>query len=345
MTSLRSAREGARGAYGVTGHPAPPTGPSQATVPQHDLPVVAQRGVLFYECFAGSAGLSAEVRALGVEAVADEASQGGTNFTDEEDVERLRGKLEAWQRDGWRIALHLAPPCSTFSRARDRGRRTRLRSSKYPAGLPGKEDRVCDANRIALASWKLALWAASRGMLVSMENPRSSYLWEFLDEEEGDGEGWTDVVFAQCRFGASYQKPTRLRCWNWHPQKLEKECLLKADVFSCGRSREQGHQVLEFGQGSTSAAAAYPKGLCEAWALEVASALGADTAPGALERVRLTRQGRVRRHELRGAEEESARERRQAEDAKCMAGMRNPAAMIDRWPQLWRAMDVEESPG
>ena len=88
----------------------PPAGPSKASDPHLELPEVAQRGLLFYECFAGSAGLSAEVRALGVEAVADEASQGGTNFMDKGDLDALQAKLEKWQREGWRIALHLAPP-------------------------------------------------------------------------------------------------------------------------------------------------------------------------------------------------------------------------------------------
>ena len=340
MTSRRFVLEGARGAYGVTGHPAPPTGPSKASDPHIDYTEVAQRGPLFYECFAGSAGLSAAVRALGLPVVADEASQGGTNFAVDEEVASLKGNLEKWQADGRKIALHLAPPCSTFSRARDRGSRTRLRSKKFPAGLPGKRDRVQEANRIALAAWNLASWAASRGMLVSMENPRTSYLWEFVEEHGDGGEAWTDVAFAQCRFGAPHQKPTTLRCWNWHPHKLGQECRLQDDLFMCGRSRQEGHQVLEFGGGSTAAAAAYPKKLCETWALEVAAALGADTAPGALERVQLARQGRVRRHELRGAEEESARERRRAEDDRCLAGMRNPAALIDRWPRLWQAMDA-----
>ena len=321
-----------------------PTGPSQASDPCGESPEVAQRGLLFYECFAGCARLTAAVRALDIEAEADEASDGGTNFLDMDAVDDLKKYLQEKQRNGYRVALHLAPPCSTFSRARDRGRRTRLRSRRYPAGLPGKARQVQEANTIAEAAWRLACWAADRGMIVSIENPRTSYMWNFFEQLDGEGEGAHDIVLSQCRFGAPYQKPTILRCWNWYPQKLEKTCSLSDGVFSCGRTQAEGHEVLEFGRGSTAAAAAYPPGLCEAIALELAAALGADAAPGALEQVKLADHGRVRRHVLRGLDADSSREKRKAEDDACKAGMRNPAALVRVWPQLWRTMEeVRES--
>ena len=320
-----------------------PAGPSQASDPCGVSPEAFQRGPFFYECFAGSAGLTNAVRALGVIAEADEASDGGTNFLDIDAVDELKKKLRAKQLDGHRVALHLAPPCSTFSRARDRGRRTRLRSRDHPEGLPGKRLQVKEANAIADTAWDLARWAADQGMLVSLENPRSSYLWEFVERSGDSGEGWHDVTLSQCRFGAPYQKPTILRCWNWRPEKLEKTCVLRDGTFTCGRSQQDGHETLEFGKSSTAAAAAYPEGLCEAMAVEIAAALGADTAPGALEHVRLARHGRVRRHALRGVDEDSAREKKRAEDEACLAGMRNPSALVSAWPKLWRVMaEVKE---
>ena len=279
-----------------------------------------------------------EVASLGVQVEPDEVAAGGTNFLCDVDLEKLRGKLLDYKAEGRMVALHVAPPCSTFSRARDRSRRTRLRSAAHPAGLPRCGDQVNEANKVALAACDLATWAAERGMLVSLENPRKSYLWEFLAEER-PGAGGDDHVFCACMHGAPYQKPTTLRCWNWSPKSLVKMCVLQGGQFSCGRSQEVGHEVLEFGGRSTGEAAAYAPGVCKAWASDLANALLADTSLGAaLQEVSLHREGRVRRHTLRGTDAASTKEIRRQEDEASQAGMRNPARLVETWPRLWRTM-------
>ena len=125
----------------------------------------------FVECFAGEGCLSEAVSKLGVETLADEVSLGGTNFLDAHEVEMLQEKLLNLVGEGRRVALHVAPPCSTFSRARDRRRRTRLRSAEFPAGLPRCQEQVRDANAIALAAFDLVTWAAEQGILASLEKP------------------------------------------------------------------------------------------------------------------------------------------------------------------------------
>ena len=294
---------------------------------------------VFFEIFAGRGRLSQAVSAHGFETVVDEAAEGGTDFLDALAVDELKRKLESHLDDGRRVALHLAPPCSTFSRARDRGRRTRLRSSKFPGGLPGCKDRVADGNLIALTAYDLARWAAERGALVSIENPRRSYIWEYLESERPGGSHGIDVAFCACMYGAPYRKETLLRCWNWKPKALTKMCVLQDGQFSCGRSQEQGHEVLEFGGHSTALAAEYVEGVCAAWALDLANAVSADTSKGQpLELVRATSQGRVRRHALRGEDAESKKERRRREDLDSQAGMRNPADLVSTWPRLWQTM-------
>ena len=101
---------------------------------------------------------------------------------------------------GKQVAVHLAPPCSTFSRARDRSKRTRLRSSTLPRGLDPQEDRTRIGNEIADRAFELAHWAADElGALVTLENPQSSYIWAACG---AGGDGFVDIVYSPCRFGA-----------------------------------------------------------------------------------------------------------------------------------------------
>jgi hypothetical protein len=88
--------------------------------------------------------------------------------------------------NGKRLIIHLAPPCSTFSRARDRSSTTKLRSSSHPAGLAwlNKEQELVadEANRIAEHALDFAAWAAKvLGAVVSFENPSGSYIWPFAE--------------------------------------------------------------------------------------------------------------------------------------------------------------------
>ena len=109
---------------------------------------------------------------------------------------------------------------------------------------------------------------ARAGVAASMENPEGSYLWGFLDF--APDLAYEDIRFTPCMFGAPYQKPTRLRCWNWRPTSLlNNRCKLVNDVFSCGRLRSEGHLVLEFGGGSTRKAATYVPGLCHSWVQDI----------------------------------------------------------------------------
>ena len=71
---------------------------------------------------------------------------------------------------------------------------------------------------------KLARWLHHHlGALVTIENPASSYLWQFLEPlfsnalPTFDGhvaapdDSYTDVLSDQCRFGTAYKKRTTWR--------------------------------------------------------------------------------------------------------------------------------------
>ena len=266
---------------------------------------------MFVELFAGQGSLSHAVAKVGVPTMApNDLASGGTDFSNMEQVDELKDQLKEWKAAGMEFIIHLAPPCSTFSRARDRSRKTRLRSSEFPAGLEPVSEKVVVANRIAVAAYAFAEWAAGCELeaAVTMENPARSYLWDFV-QGEAKTNNFQDIVFSQCRFGAPYKKETKLRCWNCRMDKLEKSCSLVGSTFTCGRSKEEGHVVLEFGSASTRDAAAYPEGLCREWAKQVVSLRCEKADPTkALHDVQLHPGGRIKRHRLRGPDEASPKE-------------------------------------
>ena len=109
-------------------------------------------------------------------------------------------------------------------------------------------------------------------------------------------------------------------------------------AFKCGRSQEEGHQVLEFGGARTEEAAEYAPGVCQKWAYAIAEEAATDVDPEvALKDVALT-EHKVKRHKSRGEDPSSKREVRDDEDLHSKAGMRNPADLEKEWPTLWRTM-------
>ena len=90
--------------------------------------------------------------------------------------------------------VHMAPPCGTSSRARNRPvsqylkdqgafEPKPLRSAACPMGLPGLDkvdmERVSKANILYDLCADVATWAAANGVFFSIENPASSFFWEY----------------------------------------------------------------------------------------------------------------------------------------------------------------------
>ena len=276
------------------------------------------RRPVFLELFAGTARLS---RAVGrfLDVIADDPlTMNGTDFTVPSAVETLKERCRRLVEEGASLYFHVAPPCSTFSRARDRSTRTRLRSSSAPQGLDPEEPRTREGNVIARATADIVVYLVNRlGAKGSWEQPCGSYMLPFLDAEGAlDAVDRRAVTLHQCRFGAPYRKPTTFWLFGGlRLPSLDKRCTTDD---SCGRL---AHVTLGFGHASTQAAAQYPKQLCWAYASDLRrEARRQELARTAHDRVEAVDQGRVKRHVDRGATDKSARERRDEEDLQSRAG-------------------------
>jgi hypothetical protein len=236
------------------------------------------------------------------------------------------------------LMVHLAPPCSTFSRARDRSWKTRLRSKDRPQGPPSCGPWCSTANKVARHSLELAEFAHGElKAVVTLENPHSSYLWGYLAPTEMLP--YRDVVYSPCALGGSLRKPTRVRCWGWYPARLQAACNVLGDSFTCGRLRSDPHPALGFGGLSTAAAASYEPSVCKLWADEIRKFFdGTPSDASAGAQVLLVGSGKVRRHLLRGNDAPSKKELRKSDDESSRAGMRNPALLEATWPSLWKQM-------
>ena len=128
----------------------------------------------FCELFAGEANLTAAVEAAGVPVRApDDAATGGANFVHRADVDAVRTELLSLMSSGVKLMVHFAPPCSTFSRARDRSSATRLRSREFPQGLARLASKTHEANLIARHCLDLAEDLARAGPPSPSKTPRA----------------------------------------------------------------------------------------------------------------------------------------------------------------------------
>ena len=120
------------------------------------------------------------------------------------------------------LAVHIAPPCGTASRARERPLASHLlakgfksprplRSSDFPGGIPGISEqdtvRVQAANAFYRNSIKIFKFCLAGSILCTVENPTRSWMWHY-DE-------WpilltrTDVfsaIFQNCMHGGNRDK-------------------------------------------------------------------------------------------------------------------------------------------
>jgi hypothetical protein len=105
---------------------------------------------------------------------------------------------------------------------------------------------------------------------------------------------------------------------------------------TCGR---KAHDILEFGDTATALAAVYPERLCYFIGdLLVDGSKAILSAAAARSSAVAIGEGKVKNHILRVATEDSAKDKKRAEDEKTQAGMRNPASVCKEWPSLVEAM-------
>jgi hypothetical protein len=216
----------------------------EADSPREDMPcnsgnTTTVNDFLFIEVFAGCARLSSVVRELGLQALPFDSKH---NRHDSLvrcialDLTKSDHQLIVLQivRDEKVAAVHMAPPCGTSSRAREKPlpqHLTRqgvpqprpLRSAAWPKGLPGlttsEQERVDAANELYDFCVMLALECFDRKIPFSIENPSRSWAWDVMESfsHEYDRQSfWTslpEVHFQHCMYGSKRDKWTKFLFW------------------------------------------------------------------------------------------------------------------------------------
>ena len=163
---------------------------------------------MFLELFAGSGALTKVVGKYFCTLPPQDLDLGGVDFTDMDAVKQLWSSWKSLAEEGYSLLFHVAPPCASFSRARGRSHRTRLRSSDAPAGLYPEDPVTQTGNTIALNTAASVDYLISLGAVGSWEQPAGSYMLPFLDSGSSLSSERDAVVLHQCMFGRPYRKPT-----------------------------------------------------------------------------------------------------------------------------------------
>ena len=151
--------------------------------------------------------------------------------------------------------IHFGTPCTVFSRARRNISDFKKARKKE---LIGCELATFTAEMCALAIQYNIAW--------SIENPRSSRVWEFPDIAALQSfPNVTMVNFDMCRFGQRFKKPTTILTNLRGLKALERRCCHKRhDEILCGRVKVQ-----DGWKNRTELAGAYPFELCATWSKSV----------------------------------------------------------------------------
>ena len=204
----------------------PMKAPSVNAPPQADNAKHVDQG-LFVEIFAGTAGLTAAVRKIGLHSSIGIDSSVNTNC--KAPVIRSDLRLEHARTLLWQvlnrpnlIGVHLAPPCGTASRAREIVRKSGpspppLRSERWPDGFPWlrglNRDRVRSANMLYDLAGQIVRHCIDIGVLVSVENPARSHFWatsHFSKHVSHLKDKMFKTFFHHCMHGSRRRKHTLL---------------------------------------------------------------------------------------------------------------------------------------
>ena len=168
------------------------------------------------------------------------------------------------------IFIHFGTPCSSFSIARKHdGGPPPLRDRQHLWGRHDLSRR--DREKLLLGNKFMALTAAlatlcyDRGILWSIENPASSFLWRMPPVQALAAlPRVKQFLLDMCRFGAPHKKPTALlSSADLSPLALECDMAVRPHVHEplVGTVLIANEQVFK-----TKLAQVYPPALCRAWA-------------------------------------------------------------------------------
>ncbi|CAE7255146.1 unnamed protein product [Symbiodinium sp. CCMP2592] len=229
------------------------------------------RGKVFQSCFAlelfaGTAGITAAMKSVGLLDLSLEASQ-----------HLVFQILSSDQL----VFVWMAPPCGTCSRAREIAMSTSrygprpLRSDDFPDGLPHlldhEAERVKKANELYKLVTQVCIRCTDKQLPWTVENPFSSLFWRTSFWTEAQSRcNPRYVQFHSCMYGSDRKKNTALAFFGKVPlDRLHAEC----DNSHAHKSWGWSHEDQTF---STSLESAYPAKLCKQVAHAVKDACEAD---------------------------------------------------------------------
>ena len=194
-----------------------------------------------FEIFSGSGVLSRALLEAGFEVIAvDHLPRSTLVPVVRLDLTDPHCKNTCWSllRSRKPCVVHLAPPCGTASRARERrissSLRKRgvpepkpLRSAQHPLGLPSVKPntasfaKVTSANKLYELTFDILCWALNEGCSITIENPTRSWFWAVLALHMRRCQNkflrqaflmLQSVVFDSCMHGGTRPKSTKLLC-------------------------------------------------------------------------------------------------------------------------------------
>ena len=244
-----------------------------------DFSMEQLKGPVVIEVFCGSARVTASLKELGlnesfgVDHVLDKAVSAAKRLDLTQPADQQL--FLQWMSSPLVVGLFLAPPCGTCSLARniqlrdEKGRKIQgpipLRSEVWPEGLPGlgakDRARVSAANTLYEFVAKIVTLAHSMGLIIVVENPRSSLFW-LTRFWKSIGVPMQYTAHQACAYGGERPKWTVL-AWN-HPAF--------SSINRCCPGEGKHHHHKPWGlvrsetgtHFSTSEETAYPRGLAHA---------------------------------------------------------------------------------
>ena len=174
----------------------------------------------FIEIFAGTGGLSAAIRHIGLDAVGIDhvVAKRALAPVLRLDLSTEDGKALMWDMLARPSVafVHLGPPCGTSSRARDiaNGGPPPLRSDRFPDGRPNLTGTDLARVTTANALYHLVMaFCCQQGILCTIENPSRSFAWQ-TSHLRGPLRPWSSTLVSihlhTCMFGSSRRKATKL---------------------------------------------------------------------------------------------------------------------------------------
>ncbi|CAE7336322.1 unnamed protein product, partial [Symbiodinium sp. CCMP2456] len=239
-------------------------------------------GFYLMDLFAGSGGVAKAVRKLGFTAKEWDLLWGAKfDLVKPEVLKRVRSDI----RSGYVLGAMLAPPCLSFSAARDRA--SAIRTAEYPWGVPDfylkQKDRnsLHEGNRLFESVIQVIRWLDDLSLPWILEHPRSSKCWLLPPVQALLKSSHTFVVHTDmCQWGTRWKRPTTLLTGNVDSQNLQRlHRLCHGHSGVCSRTSSTHFVLSGLAPGQvpwTQVSHEHPKKLCDALAFALTAVYHVD---------------------------------------------------------------------